>query len=144
MSVNGLRVEHAWLSDLAGKLTLRAVRGGGEGQWDWLFVSAPHHSHVWVYRIRTTGGGQLLPIRETCTRLKEGDEEIVIRAGEAAFDRFDPCETKLWDKCVDATATVQGLLLPVRAGGDAHFLTEDPRSFTRYWLEYEPDRKSVV
>ena len=131
-------MESAWLSELTEKNTLRLVRASGGDEWHWLFVTQSYRGQVWLNRVVTTGGDQLLPIRETVSRVEEGDLEMAVRRCESAFDQFEPRETVQSSKFVTSTGLVHGLLLPERARGDANFLKENPRAFSRYWLRYEP------
>ena len=135
---SALRLESAWLSELTEKNTLRLARASGADEWQWLFVTQSYRGQVWLYRVVTTGGDQLLPIRETVSRVEEGDLEMAVRRCESAFDQFEPRETVQSTKTVNSTVSVRGLLLPERAGGDALFVKETPRAFSRYWLQYEP------
>ncbi|HEU4395811.1 MAG TPA: hypothetical protein VFS92_09615, partial [Planctomycetota bacterium] len=74
----------------------------------------------------------------TVSRVEEGDLEMAVRRCESAFDQFEPRETVQSTMTVTSTVAVRCLLLPERAGGDALFLKENPRAFSRYWLKYEP------
>ena len=131
-------MESAWLSSLSEKLTPRFVRVHASGEWQWLFTSQALHGQAWLYRIVTAGGDQLLPIRETVSRVEEGDLEMAVRRCESAFDQFEPRETVQMTKFVTSTISVGGLLLPERATGDAQFPTGVERATSRYWLRYEP------
>ena len=135
---SGLRMENAWMSAIAQPMALRLLRSTGEGEWQWLFVSEKYHGYVFLYRYTTAGGDQLLPVRETISQVEEADVEMAVRRCETAFDQFEPRESVSLTKTVTSTIAVDGILLPARAGGDALFMKENPRAFSRYWLSYEP------